>query len=136
MYKKDQGFVEKLLPVLLSTGMVFGLVLFAGQLMEVLRTRELINQTARGYLLQMETTGYLTGEAMAGLMEELEENTGLTDISLSGSTMVPEDYGAKIQLVIEGNIEREISARFPMFFEENRTWKIPVHIRMLSTAKH
>ena len=136
MTKKDYGFIEKLLPVLLSTGMVFGLVLFAGQLMEVLREREMMNQTAREYLLRMETTGYLTGEDMAGRKEELEENTNLTNINLNGSTILPADYGTRIQLVIEGNLERKINIRFPLLFQEIRPWKIPVHIRMLSTAKH
>ena len=52
MKKKDSAFAEKLLPVLLSTGMVFGLVLLSGQFMEILRAREQMSQTARAYMLE------------------------------------------------------------------------------------
>ena len=57
MRRKDAGFVEKMLPVLLSTGMVFGLILLSGRFTEVIRTREEMNQIARAYLLEMETGG-------------------------------------------------------------------------------
>ena len=80
MKRKDQGFVEKLLPVLLSTGMVFGLVLLSGRFSEMLRNRERINQIARAYLLEMETLGYLPNDQKFQLQEMLEA-CGLTDIS-------------------------------------------------------
>ncbi|MBO5347378.1 MAG: hypothetical protein J6A45_04520, partial [Lachnospiraceae bacterium] len=59
MKRMDSGFVERLLPVLLSTGMVFGLVLVSGQFIDMFRAREEMNQLARAYLLEMETEGYL-----------------------------------------------------------------------------
>jgi len=136
IHKKDQGFVEKLLPVLLSTGMVFGLVLVSGQLMEILRTREAVGQTARAYLLEMETNGYLSVDDSAALQKELRETHGLTDVSLAGTTTLQTGYGEQIQLVIEGNIEREFQVQFPFFYDEKKAWEIPVRIRMLSTAKH
>lgn len=136
MRKKDQGFVEKLLPVLLSTGMVFGLVLLSGQLMEVLRAREAMNQTARAYLLEMETTGYLSGDTSVTLQKELQEVCGLTDVSLSGTTTSPVNYGERIRLVIEGNLERNIALQFPFLKEEVKVWNVPIRIQMISTAKH
>ena len=136
MRKKDQGFVEKLLPVLLSTGVVFGLVLLSGQLMEVLRAREAMNQTARAYLLEMETTGYLSGDISVTLQKELQEVCGLTDVSLSGTTTSPVNYGERIRLVIEGNLERNIALQFPFLKEEVKVWNVPIRIQMISTAKH
>ncbi len=136
MNKKDQGLIEKLLPVLISTGMVFGLVLLSGQLMEVLRTREAMSQTARAYLLEMETIGYLSGDASAILQSELQEKCGLTDINLSGTTTLPVTYGERIQLVIEGNMKRNWKMQIPFIYQDVKEWNIPVHIHMISTAKH
>ena len=136
MRKKDQGFIEKLLPVLISTGMVFGLVLLSGQLMEVLRAREAMSQTARAYLLNMETAGYLSGEASVILQKELEEECGLSDISLSGTTILPVDYGGRIQLMIEGNIKRNFKVQIPFLYEDTKERSIPIRIQMISTAKH
>ena len=48
---KDQGIAEKLLPVLISTGMVFGLILLSGRFSEMIRNREKINLIDRAYLL-------------------------------------------------------------------------------------
>ncbi len=136
MSKKDQGFVEKLLPVLISTGMVFGLILLSGQLMEVLRAREAMNQTARAYLLEMETNGYLSGEASAILQNKLNEECGLTDINLSGTTILPVDYGERIQLVIEGNIKQNLQVQIPFLYNGVKEWTVPIRIHMISTAKH
>ena len=92
MKEKDAGFAEKLLPVLLSTGMVLGLVLLSGRLMDVLRTREQMNQIARAYMLVMESEGCINSANLRGLREDLESE-GLTDISFSGTTTTPVDYG-------------------------------------------
>ena len=136
MRNKDSGFVQKLLPVLLSTGMVFGLILFSGQLMEALRTREEANQIARAYLLQMETEGYLTDAAAKELARSLEEACGLTEIDLSGSSRLKAAYGEMIQLVIRGKMEVDLQARFPFFYVKDTRWTIPVEVNLYSTAKH
>ena len=127
---------QKLLPVLLSTGMVFGLVLLSGQFMEVIRLREAMNQTARAYLLEMETVGFLKESSASGLKEKLEEECGLKDICLTGTTFVPVSYGKGIELVIEGNMQTNLEAVIPLFYEENIEWTIPIKIHMFSTAKH
>ena len=135
MRKKDSGFAEKLLPVLLSTGMVFGLVLISGQLMEVLRIREQMNQIARAYLLEMESVGYLENANIAALRNELEQE-GLKDIDFSGTTITPAGYGDNIQLVIEGNLNVDLKVAVPLLYEASKGWAIPIQIRLLSTAKH
>ncbi|MBQ8816127.1 MAG: hypothetical protein IJZ84_02465 [Lachnospiraceae bacterium] len=136
MNQKDQGFVGKLLPVLLSTGMVFGLIMLSGQFMEILRTREVINQTARAYLLEMETVGCLSEADSEALKKELAEACGMTDISLSGTTVQQVGYGERIYLVISGNIKQNLKVQIPFMYEELKAWNIPIRMKWISTAKH
>lgn len=133
--KKDAAFVQALLPVLLSVGMIFGVLLFVAQLMEVFRAREQIDQTARAYLLEMETTGYLSDTCMRALLKELEEY-GLTEPELLGTTVLPVAFGDQIQLVISGRLEKSIELAIPFLTKESRRWTIPVKLVYLSTAKH
>lgn len=136
MNKKDSGFAEKLLPVLLSTGIVFGLILLSGQLMDVLRTREAINQTARAYLLEMETIGYLPDSSARVLEKSLEEDCGLAEVSFAGTTILPASYGDKIQIVIEGSLKPDLQVAIPFLYKESVEWTIPIRICLISTAKH
>ena len=135
MRKKDAGFAEKLLPVLLSTGMVFGLVLLSGRFMEAFRTREQLNQIARAYLLEMETKGYLQSAGMDALMTDLEQE-GLTNVNLAGTTTSPAGYGEQIELVIEGDLSVDLPVAIPFLYETVQDWDIPIKINLYSTAKH
>lgn len=135
MRKKDSAFAEKLLPVLLSTGMVFGLILLSGQFMEVLRTREQINQTARAYMLEMETIGYLSSSDMNSLKAALECE-GLMDVNLTGTTASPVAYGEGIQLVVEGNMVVDLNVAIPFFYKAGQEWVVPIRMKLSSTAKH
>lgn len=135
MKRKDSGFAEKLLPVLLSTGMVFGLILLSGRFTEVLRTREDMNQIARAYLLEMETLGYLPNDRVIQLQDKLEE-CGLSDISFTGTTLAAVDYGESIQLSVSGNLKVNLWVAIPFLYREQEMWNIPVNVRMVSTAKH
>lgn len=135
MKKKDAGFAEKLLPVLLSTGMVFGLIWLSGQFMEVYRAREQVNQIARAYLLEMETSGYLGSNDANSLIEELER-VGVEEISLAGTTNSPIGYGEDIQLSIKGNLCTTLKAAIPFLYDVSKEWKIPIKINVYSTAKH
>ena len=111
MRRKDAGFVEKMLPVLLSTGMVFGLILLSGRFTEVIRTREEMNQIARAYLLEMETVGYLPNDRILSLENKLKD-CGLTEISFAGTTLTEVDYGESIQLSVTGNLKVNLPYRF------------------------
>ena len=135
MKKKDSAFAEKLLPVLLSTGMVFGFILLSGQFMEVLRTREQINQIARAYMLEMETSGYLSNSGMNSLKIALEQE-GLTDVKLEGTTTLPVGYGERVQLIVEGNMVVDLEVAIPFLYGEEREWAIPISMKLYSTAKH
>ena len=135
MKDKDAGFAEKLLPVLLSTGIVFGLILLSGSFAQVLRCREKMNQIARAYLLEMETVGYLPNDRVLGLQDKLEDY-GLSDIGFSGTTLAAVNYGDSIQLSVSGNLKVKLFVAIPFLYKKQEAWSIPVHIRMVSTAKH
>ena len=135
MRKKDSAFAEKLLPVLLSTGMVLGLVLLSGQFMEVLRTREQMNQIARAYMLEMETVGYLKSTGMDSLKEALEQE-GLTNVKLTGTTISPLGYGERIRLVVTGDLVVNFSVGIPFLYKARGDWTIPIKMKLQSTSKH
>lgn len=132
---KDQGFAEKLLPVLISTGMVFGLILLSGRFSEIIRNRERINQIARAYLLEMETLGYLPSEEKMQLQNSLEE-CGLTNISFSGTTLSAAEYGDIIRLAVSGTMKVDLQVAIPFLYKNYVVWDIPINLRMVSTAKH
>ncbi len=136
MKEKDAAFVEKMLPVLLSTGFVVGLVILSGQFMQVLQTKEEVNQIARAYMLQMETEGYLSENNAQALVNSLEQKCTLQNVKLLGSTLTPVAYGERITLSIQGELQTNLQVMIPFFYEEIRAWNIPVEVRMLSTAKH
>ena len=135
MRQKDAGFAERLLPVLLSTGIVLGFILLSAQWMELYRTRENVNQIARAYLLEMETKGYLSTGDINSLKAELQK-AGVKEVLLEGTTTSPQAYGASIQLAIAGNIDVDLNVAIPFFYETNKTWKIPLKLNLYSTAKH
>lgn len=69
----------------------------------LLNRKAQISQTARKYILKMETIGYLTADDKLALTQELKE-LGASEIDLTGSTVNEVDYGAPIYLVIRGKI--------------------------------
>lgn len=135
MTKKDYGFIEKLLPVLLSTGIVFGIVLLSGQFMGLFRDREEMNQVARAYLLKMETIGHLPSDKMQELRFALEE-CGLEDINFAGTNTQPVSYGEPIYLNISGNFKRVFGVKIPFLIQKEQTLAIPIRMCLQSTAKH
>lgn len=135
MRKKDPAFIQKVLPVLLSVGMMFGFILFSAQLMEIFRARERISQTVRAYLLEMETVGYLPASDKEQLLTELKQ-CGLKEVSLLGTTVTPADFGEKICLAVSGNLEITVELAIPFLGRTSKAWSIPIRISYLSTAKH
>ena len=68
-----------------------------------------MRQTAREYMLIMETEGYLPAADQTALIAELE-SYGLYNISLSGTTMREVNYGDRIYLKISGTYNENILA--------------------------
>lgn len=99
--------------------------------------KEDIKQVARGYLLEMETVGYLTPESRITMSQELAE-IGLTNIDLSGTTQAAVGYGNDIVLSVKGALPVKLlnTAEGDMlsFFFEDVSWEIAIY--MQSTAKH
>ena len=67
-----------------------------------------ISQLLRERMLQMETVGFLTDEALSDLTGELE-TAGLTDVSFEDTTRVRVPYGARITLEISGKLEGQVT---------------------------
>ena len=68
-----------------------------------------MRQTAREYMLIMETEGYLPASDQTALIAELE-SYGLYNISLSGTTMREVNYGDRIYLKISGTYNENVLA--------------------------
>lgn len=73
---------------------------------ELLNSKAAVGQLARKYILQMETCGYLSGQARAALSVELSE-LGVTEISFEGTTFNEVSYGDSIALEIQGKLKGE-----------------------------
>lgn len=135
MRKKDPAFIQKVLPVLLSVGMMFGFILFSAQLMEIFRARERISQTARAYLLEMETVGYLTASDQERILTQLKQ-CGLKEVSLLGTTATPAEFGEQICLAVSGNLEITAELAIPFLGKTSKAWSVPIEFSYVSTAKH
>ena len=70
----------------------------------LINTKASVNQTARKYILRMETAGRLTEADRIALVQELE-SLGVTELELEGTTMEPVGYGETIVLQIRGRLE-------------------------------
>lgn len=103
--------------------------------MQLVSSKEDVNQVARKYILRMETMGYLDDTGRLNLLHDLQE-IGVTDIDLSGTTLSDAGYGNPIYLVISGKLEGKqanISNIFNVIFE-GRT--VDIYEKRMSTAKN
>ena len=73
---------------------------------ELLNSKAAVGQLARKYILQMETCGYLSGQAQLMLSVELAK-LGVTEISYEGTTFNEVSYGGPIALEIKGKLKGE-----------------------------
>lgn len=133
--RKKKGSMLKLAAVLISvvvTGII-GIVMvsFSGDMDK----KDRIDIMAREYLLSMETKGYLVEEDKEQLLLALLE-LGLTNISLSGTTLAEAGYGNKVTLEITGEIEMTSYTVFEKLDVRKRKKTIPVHVKKSSTAKY
>ncbi len=116
---RQEGNVGDLLSALLCIiAMVAAMTAFM-DCVALVNKKMMVGQTARNYVLKMETVGYLTGQEEQSLRRELAEQ-GISEVSLEGTTKVSVAYGDEITLKITGKIGGK------HYFEEKR----------VSTAKH
>lgn len=62
-----------------------------------------MGQLARGYILEMETDGYLTPQNEENLKADLAA-IGVSDVELGNTTMQSKGFGERIELIIRGKI--------------------------------
>ncbi len=102
--KKREGSILDVLTVLVSIlAMSVVMVAYLSNV-QIVSVKEDISQVGRKYILRMETVGYLTATDRAYMNQELAA-LGLTNISLSGTTMSDVGYGNPITLKISGRIQ-------------------------------
>ena len=92
-----------------------------------------MRQTAREYMLIMETEGYLNAADQAALKAELE-SYGLYNISFSGTTTREVDYGERIYLSISGTYDDNILS-FAGAISKYTTNPSQITIKRQTTAK-
>lgn len=106
-------------------------------ILQVASLKEDIRQIARGYVLEMETVGYLTPESRSALILELG-NKKLTNIDLAGSSFSAVGYGNDIVLSIKGTLPSRVldtsAGDMLSFLFVDDGWDISVYLQ--STAKY
>lgn len=106
-------------------------------ILQVASLKEDIRQIARGYVLEMETVGYLTPESRSALILELG-NKKLTNIDLAGSSFSAVGYGNDIVLSIKGTLSSRVldtsAGDMLSFLFVDDGWDISVYLQ--STAKY
>ncbi len=125
---RDDGFVYKLLPVLISLSLVAVLVVLSAGFFRAFEQRDAVSQLTREYLLIMETEGYLSQARREELLSSLGE-AGLEQVSLEGSTLSPVSYGDRISLCVSGILPQGILGQGIL------SWELPVSVSLSSTAK-
>ena len=107
--KKPASMIENMLVMMINMVVMCAfLVIIFGAFSSISDKWEM-RQTAREYMLIMETEGYLPAADQTALIAELE-SYGLYNISLSGTTMREVNYGDRIYLKISGTYNENILA--------------------------
>ena len=107
--KKANGVIENMLVALIGIVMITAFLVIIFGAFSGINDKWGMRQTAREYLLIMETEGYLTPADQASLIAELESE-GLYNISLSGTTTSQVGYGDRIYLCITGTYDDKVLA--------------------------
>lgn len=109
MKKKKRGTLDDFLPTLIFLLlMAIMLFLFVGY-NKAINQKTTLNSIARQYLLEMETTGYMTSAMKTNLVKDLKD-AGFTakdgadlttaNIGMTGTTFSDVGYGNRIQITI------------------------------------
>lgn len=135
MEEKKCGSIFNILPVFLGIIAITILSLMYLHFVRDMDKREQAEQIARQYMLEMESTGYMTEEAQEGLISRLHD-IGINNINLSGTTMEDAGYGNEITLVINAKApvtKFEISEFLQPVISDGET---DYHFVIKSTAKN
>lgn len=107
MAKREEYWQEGSIGDLLSVGLcILTMLALMTAFMDcagLVHKKTMISQTARSYILKMETEGYLSQAHEEELRRSLAAE-GMTDIDLTGTTKEQMGYGSEIVLRIRGKI--------------------------------
>lgn len=131
--KEASGVVENMLVALIGIvmGTAFLVIIFGA--FSGISDKWAMRQTAREYLLIMETEGYLKPADQSALIADLESE-GLYNISISGTTTREVNYGNRIYLKITGTYDDNILA-FAGGISKVASHPTTITINRTSTAK-
>lgn len=107
--KKKASMIENMLVMMINMVVMCAFLVIIFGAFSGISDKWGMRQTAREYMLIMETEGYLPAADQTALIAELE-SYGLYNISLSGTTMREVNYGDRIYLKISGNYNENVLA--------------------------
>lgn len=107
--KRSGSVIENMLVALIGIVMVTAFLVIIFGAFSSISDKWAMRQSAREYLLIMETEGYLKPSDKAALQAELE-SYGLYNISFAGTTTSQVGYGDRIYLKITGTYNDNILA--------------------------
>lgn len=131
--KKEASVVENMLVALIGIVMITAFLVIIFGAFSSISNKWAMRQSAREYLLIMETEGYLKPSDQAALQAELE-SYGLYNISFAGSTTSEVNYGDRIYLNISGTYNDNVLA-FADGISRVADHPTSITIRRQSTAK-
>ena len=131
--KEASGVVENMLVALIGIvmGTAFLVIIFGA--FSGISDKWAMRQTAREYLLIMETEGYLKPADQSALIADLQSE-GLYNVSISGTTTREVNYGDRIYLKITGTYDDNIFA-FAGGISKVASHPTTITINRTSTAK-
>lgn len=107
--KKKASMIENMLVMMINMVVMCAFLVIIFGAFSSISDKWGMRQTAREYMLIMETEGYLPAADQTALIAELE-SYGLYNISLSGTTMREVNYGDRIYLKISGTYNENVLA--------------------------
>ena len=107
--KKPASMVENMLVMMINMVVMCAFLVIIFGAFSGISDKWGMRQTAREYMLIMETEGYLPAADQSVLIAELESYE-LYNISLSGTTTREVDYGDRIYLKISGIYNKKVLA--------------------------
>ena len=102
--KKEAGNIGDLIGAGLCMIAMLILMMSCFSHMALLQKKVCLGQTARKYMLRMETVGFLESHKEEELTSELKA-LGISELSLEGTTTEPVSYGEEITLGTRGELE-------------------------------
>ena len=131
--KKKASMIENMLVMMINMVVMCAFLVIIFGAFSGISDKWGMRQTAREYMLIMETEGYLPAVDQTALIAELE-SYGLYNISLGGTTMQEVNYGDRIYLKISGTYNENVLA-FAGGISKVSNHPVTITINRQTTAK-